>query len=274
MNNLPSVRFSALVLCTLLYAKHSVAYESPLYDSSIVHKPSSSVGGNIKAYGAGGPHPSLIKAADAFEKKTGKKVEIIYGPESKWTKDAQKDADIIFSPSEQSMTAFLENYKFINQEDVKPIYIRPAVIAVKPGNPKKISGIESLIDGNYNIIVTEGKGTYNTSGTGLWEDVVGRLGKVSDIAKFKRNIIAYEQGSGSGFKAFQEKGDAWITWIDWPLSNKEKASFVEIEENRRIYRVLSIAVSKGADKNAQMFADFLLEPEAKMFFNEYGWYNH
>jgi len=43
---------------------------------------------------------------------------------------------MLWGTSEQSMTAFLETYKTFDSAKVEPIYIRPAVIAVKKGNPK------------------------------------------------------------------------------------------------------------------------------------------
>ena len=63
---------------------------------------------------------------------------MIFGPESKWTKDAQRNADIIWGTSEQSMTAYLESYKEFKSHEVEPIFIKRAVTAVQKGNPKSI----------------------------------------------------------------------------------------------------------------------------------------
>lgn len=266
------MKFKKLIIATsTLLASFAACAGGQFLDTKIVHQPEDGV---VRLYGPGGPHPALINAAASFEKKTGQRVEVIYGPESKWSKEAQQRADIIFSASEQSMTAYLENYPFITSKDVKPMFIHPAVIAVAKGNPKNIKSFEDLINRPLKIIVTEGKGTYNTSGTGLWEDIAGRLGKLDDIKKTRANIVAFEQGSGAAFKAFQDlKADAWITWNDWTIANPAKMDMVAIEPERRIYRDFNLAISPKADAGAAKFAAYLESAEGAKFFKDAGWSN-
>ncbi|WP_252177510.1 substrate-binding domain-containing protein [Endozoicomonas sp. 4G] len=242
--------------------------EGVFYDAAIEHQPADGV---IRLYGPGGPHTALIKVAEAYEKKTGKKVEVIFGPETKWTHDAQAKADIIFGASEQSITAYLENYHFISEKDVQPVYLRRATIAVKEGNPKDIQGFDDLLKPGIKVVVTEGKGVYNTSGTGLWEDIAGREGSLQDIQKLRKNIVAFEKGSGAAFKAFDKKADAWITWIDWPLANSSKVDYVELEKTRTIYRDMNIAVSPKADPATADFVKFLNSSEGEKLVATLGW---
>lgn len=258
-----------IIVTATIMASFSTYAGGQFLDTSIAHQPKDGV---VHLYGPGGPHTALIKAAASFEKKTGQRVEVIYGPEKKWSKDAQQRADIIFSASEQSMTAYLENYPFISSNDVIPMFIHPAVIAVAKGNPKNIKSFEDLINQPMKIVVTEGKGTYNTSGTGLWEDIAGRLGKLDDIKKVRKNIVAFEQGSGAAFKSFQDlKADAWITWSDWPIDNADKVDMVTIEPERRIYRDFNMAISPNADVGAAQFAAYLETTEGAQFFKDEGW---
>jgi len=240
-----------------------------LDDPSIKHQPKDGI---VKLYGAGGPHTAFRKVADAFEKKTGVKVEIIAGPEATWSKQAQADADIIWGTSEQSMTAFLETYTSFSSKQVEPIYVRPAVIAVKKGNPKGISGFDDLLKDGMRIVVTEGAGVSNTSGTGVWEDVAGRLGRLEDVTKFRKNIIAFAKGSGASFKAFKEQNaDAWITWPNWPITHPDEADLVEIADDRKIWRDVSVALSPGADPAAKSFLEFLVTAEAQKLMKTEGW---
>ena len=245
------------------------AQNTGLFDPAIKHQPKD---GMVKLYGAGGPHTALKKVADAWMKKTGNKVEIIAGPETTWSKKAQTDADIIWGTSEQSMTAFLETYKTFSSDQVKPIYLRPTVIAVKAGNPKGIKGFDDLLKDGMKIVVTEGSGIANTSGTGTWEDVAGRLGKLSDVTAFRKNIVAFSTGSGASFKAFKDKdADAWITWPNWPATQKEALSEVPIETSRQVWRDLSVAVAADADPAAQEFVNYLVTPEAQALMKTEGW---
>ncbi|MCG9682926.1 substrate-binding domain-containing protein [Vibrio sp. Isolate23] len=261
-------RHLILTSLAMVFASTS-SFASPKLDPNIVHQPRDGV---INVYGPGGPDTALRHAAEAFTKNSGVKVNVIAGPESKWTLGAQKNADLIFGSSEQSMSAFVETYPFISHQDVEPVYLRRAVIAVPKGNPKNISGIKDLLDKPSRIVVTEGLGVYNTSGTGVWEDVVGRTGSLTDVQNFRSKIIEYAKGSGASFKAFQQQNaDAWITWIHWPLNHKDKVDFVEIEPERRIYRDLTLAKTKGAEPQTQAFIDFVKSSEGNLFFAREGW---
>ncbi|MBU1232860.1 MAG: substrate-binding domain-containing protein [Proteobacteria bacterium] len=240
-----------------------------MFDATIVHAPKDGV---VRVFGPGGPHTAFIKAGKAFEAQTGKKVEVVFGPECKWTKDAQKGADLIFGSSEQSMTAFLETYKFVESKNVEPLYIRRTVIVAQKGNPKKINGFADLLNPGTSVIVTEGKGVYNTSGTGVWEDVAGRLGSLDDVKKLRSNIVSFEKGSGASFKAFKKLGaDAWITWIHWPIDNPQVAEYVEIEPERRIHRVTNIVISPAADPETNEFVSFIKSEKGAEIFASEGW---
>jgi accessory colonization factor AcfC len=259
---------SIAAICTYL-SSAAFAQDRPLYDPSIKHMPKDGV---VKLYGAGGPHTAFQKVADAWKKKTGKRVEIIAGPEHTWSAQAQADADILWGTSEQSMTAFLETYKTFSSKQVEPIYIRPTIIAVKKGNPKKIKRFEDLLNDGVKIVVTEGAGVSNTSGTGTWEDVAGRLGRLEDIRLFRRNIVAFGKGSGASLKAFKDlDADAWITWPDWPVTHSDVLEEVAIAPERRIWRDVNVALSPDADPEAKEFLDFLVTKEAQALMKTEGW---
>ena len=228
--------------------------------------------GIINLYGAGGPHTAFIKVAEAYTEKTGVKVKVNFGPESKWQADALKNADIIWGTSEQSTTAFLENYPAFASDDVEPIYIRKAVIAVQKGNPKNIQGFEDLIVDGMKIVVTEGAGVYNTSGTGLWEDIAGRLGSLAEVQRFRKNIIDFAKGSGASFRAFKNKNaDAWITWSHWPLTHTDVVDMVQLSDERVIYRDLTIVTNTDVDKATNDFINFLKSDDGFLLFETEGW---
>lgn len=264
MKKLPTV--AAVCIC---FSSAAFAQDSRLYDPSIKHVPKDGV---VRFYGAGGPHTAFQKVAGAWEQKAGKRVVIIAGPELTWSAQAQKDADILWGTSEQSMTAFLETYKTFSSAQVEPIYIRPTIIAVKKGNPKQIEGFEDLLKPGIKIVVTEGAGVSNTSGTGTWEDVAGRLGRLEDIRSFRRNIVAFGKGSGASLKAFKElDADAWITWPDWPVTYSDVLEEIPIAPERQIWRDVNVALSSDADPEAKEFLDFLVTEEAQALMKTEGW---
>ncbi len=245
------------------------AQESPLFDPSIKHAPKDGV---VKLYGAGGPHTAFQKVADVWQVKTGQTVEVIAGPERKWSPMAQADADILWGTSEQSMTAFLETYHTFSSDQVVPIYIRPTIIAVKKGNPKGITGFDDLLAPGMKIVVTEGAGVYNTSGTGAWEDVAGRLGRLQDVTAFRKNIVTFAKGSGASYRAFMsEDADAWITWPNWPVTKSDDLAAVALAPERTVWRDVNVALSPDADPQAQDFLDFLVTEEAQAIMKTEGW---
>lgn len=262
-------RVILITAATVLMSASVSQAGSSLFDPSIKHNPKDGV---IKLYGAGGPHTAFRKVADVFEKRTGKKVEVIAGPEKKWSPKAQADADIIWGTSEQSMTAFLETYQTFSSKQVKPIYIRPTIIAVKKGNPKAIKGFDDLLKDGMKIIVTEGAGVYNTSGTGAWEDVAGRLGRLDDVVKFRNNIVFFAKGSGASFRAFKKlDADAWITWPNWPVTKSDILEPVAVSNERQVWRDVNIAISPKADPEAKTFLEFLVSEEAAKIMKTEGW---
>lgn len=272
LKNLASFSAVALLLggCQSLQqqGESSAATAATLKDDALVHAPRDGV---IRIYGAGGPQNAFEEASKLFERRTGASVEVVFGPESKWSADAQVQADILWGTAEQSMSAFLQTYTEFPSDRVEPLYIRPAVIAVQKGNPKNIRGFEDLLRDGMRIVVVEGQGVYNTSGTGVWEDIAGRLGSLEDIVRFRRNIIAYSLGSGAGFKAFREQNaDAWITWSYWPIDNPMEADSVSFEDDRVIWRDISVVVSPKADPRAHDFISFLKTDAAIKVFEAHG----
>lgn len=263
------ILYTLLAFTAILVPAASMAQNQP---SATEVNRNQSLDGVIKLYGACGPQNALRKVADAWERGKGAKVKILCGPEPSWSKQAQVDADIIWGTSEQSMTAFLQSFPSFPSKNVVPIYLRPAIIAVKNGNPRRIQKFADLLQPGIRIVVTEGSGIANTSGTGTWEDIAGRLGNLEDVKRFRRNIVAFSTGSGASFKAFKElDADAWITWPEWAVDNPEVLQAIPISSNRSIWRDLNIALSSSADPQASSFIQYLISDEAQKLMRSYGY---
>jgi accessory colonization factor AcfC len=199
-------------------------------------------------------------------------VEVVGGPEPSWSRKAQADADILWGTAEEDITALLETYKDFAWENVMPIYIRPTIIAVKKGNPKHLSAFEDLLKDGMKIVVTDGAGVANTSGTGTWEDVAGREGHLEDIKRFRKNIVGFGKGSGPSYKLFVEKdADALITWPDWPITHSDEAEIVPLSKSRTIWRDVNVVPAHDADPQAKQFLDFLTSDRGAAIMKTEGW---
>ena len=263
------ILYTLLAFTAILVPAASMAQNQP---SATEVNRNQSLDGVIKLYGACGPQNALRKVADAWERGKGTKVKIICGPEPSWSQQAQVDADIIWGTSEQSMTAFLQSFPSFPSKNVVPIYLRPAIIAVKNGNPRRIQKFADLLQPGIRIVVTEGSGIANTSGTGTWEDIAGRLGNLEDVKRFRRNIVDFSTGSGASFKAFKElDADAWITWPEWAVDNPKVLQAIPISSNRSIWRDLNIALSSSADPQASSFIQYVISDAAQKLMRSYGY---
>lgn len=235
---------------------------------------SSTAYADIHLYGPGGPHTALLDAARLYSEKTGVTVNIHYGPQHKWNEEARKNADILFGASEQSALAIIRDHKErFSEKDIQPIYLRKSILLVKKGNPKNIRSIDDLTKTGIGIIVNDGGGTSNTSGTGVWEDIAGRKGNIETVAAIRKNIILYAPNSGTARNALENQPDAdvWITWADWAASNPGIGDVVEIAPDYVIWRDMNIAIRHDADAETRQFAAWLQTDEAAPAFKKYGW---
>lgn len=86
----------------------------------------------INVYGSGGPHVALIEAAELFKEQTGITVNITFGPQATWQDKALKNADILYSASDNQMVAFLQTHsKNFKQENISPLYLHKSIILVQ-----------------------------------------------------------------------------------------------------------------------------------------------
>ena len=225
----------------------------------------------LHVYGPGGPAPAIKEAAADFEKKSGIKVEITAGPTPQWIEKAKSDADIIYSGSETMMTDFVVALDGrIAHSEVQPLYLRPLSILVRPGNPKKITGLNDILAPGVKILVVNGAGQ-----NGVWEDMAGRKGDIKTVKSLRKNIVSYAKNSAEARQQWMEQPeiDAWLIWNIWQISNPSVADVVEIEPEYAIFRDTAVVLTtQGKTKDAaQQFVDFLSSPDGARIFRKWGW---
>lgn len=225
----------------------------------------------LRLYGPGGPAPAMKEAAQAFEAERGIPVEVTAGPSGQWIGKAKKDADIVFSGSENMMTSFLRELDgVILEKTVRPLYVRPSTILVRPGNPKKIAGIHDLLEPGLKILVVEGAGQ-----NGMWEDVVGRTGSIDMIRAFRNNIVLHAKNSGEAKEQWTKDPslDAWLIWNVWEIAAPDLADQVEVEPELRIWRDTAVVLTlRGEAKPyASEFIEFLESEKGRAIFARWGW---
>ncbi len=225
----------------------------------------------LHVYGPGGPAPAMKEAAQVFGKAHGIDVQVTAGPTGQWLAQAKGDADVVFSGSEAMMSDFVTAFGGqIEPASVRPLYVRPSAILVRPGNPSHISGLADLMRSGHKILVVNGSGQ-----GGLWEDVVGRTGDIAAIAAFRGNIGNFAATSADAKQvwAADKTFDAWIIWNIWQVANPAIADMVPIEPEYRIYRDTGVVLTQraAARPEAKAFADYLASGEGARIFAKWGW---
>jgi accessory colonization factor AcfC len=225
---------------------------------------------SLHVYGPGGPLPAVREAAAVFAHEHGINIVVTSGPTPQWLAKARNDADVIFSGSEAMMSDFIVKMPAIDPASVKPLYLRPAAILVRPRNPRHIHGIRDLLQPGHRILVVNGAGQQ-----GLWEDVAGRLGNIGSVRAFRANIVKVAANSAQARKAWIDDRslDAWLIWTIWQVANPTLADQVAIEPAYAIYRDVDIALTKRgeASQDAKAFAAFLNTSRAAAIFAKWGW---
>lgn len=225
----------------------------------------------LRVYGPGGPYEAMRAAAAEFSRAAGVQVEVIAGPTPKWLAQAKVDADLVYSGAEFMMTDLIAAMEgVIDETSVLPLYLRPAAILVRPGNPKRIRDFPDLLKPGTNILVVQGAGQ-----TGLWEDMAGKQGDIRTVRELRKNIRAVMPNSADAKKRWLEDRslDVWLTWNTWQRANPTAADLVPVSEPYVIYRDCGIAVTKPGrgKKAAAQFVEFLLSPDGARVFAKWGW---
>ena len=235
----------------------------------------------LMVYGPGGPLPAMQDAAGVFERTTGICVVVTGGPTGPWLAKARGDADVIVSGAENMMTDYIKQLGDtaggaasppgrIDESTIVPLYLRPAAILTRKGNPRHIRGFEDLMRPGMKVLVVQGAGQ-----NGLWEDVAGRRGNIADVRAFRRNIGAVAANSGEAKTTWTDdlSFDAWLIWNIWQVANPTVADVVPLSKRWVVYRDAGVALTaKGAGRqSARHFVAFLQSPAGARAFSRWGW---
>ena len=222
----------------------------------------------LNVYGPGGPKGPMEELALKFTEETGIKVNLVAGPQSAWLDSAKQNADLIYGGSEYMLTELAGNHSNLIDEDTRTeLYARASGILVRKGNPKNIQSLEDLAKEGIEIIDVNGAGQL-----GLWEDLAGRKGLISDI---QNNIAISVTSSAEAIEQWKadSKYDAWITYESWHYRLTEETDLVELPEDEKLYRGTPIAITKDSinKENAQKFIDYLKTESSHEVFVKWGW---
>ena len=148
----------------------------------------------------------------------------------------------------------------------RTIAYRRSAIIVPKGNPANISSVEDLARPGVRVGVS-----VIDCLKGLWEDVATRLGLLDAI---RRNITFYANGCIAIVEAVAEGTvDAAFGWTAFGHLADDRIEVVEMSPDQQVARGTGVGMLSFSSQPeaATQFMDFLTTPEARSFYEEYGW---
>ena len=109
--------------------------------------------GVLHVYGPPGPSPAIEQAALLFGSRNAIRVEVVSGPVGEWIDRAKLNADLIFTDAAFAMTDLLRAEDLaVDEVSVAPLYVRPPVTLVRPGNPKKVRDFAGILKRDMGVM--------------------------------------------------------------------------------------------------------------------------
>jgi accessory colonization factor AcfC len=222
----------------------------------------------LRVYGPVGPLTPVRGCAERFSRARGVKVVVDGGPEERWWSRAEKDGDVVFGGAEYMLTDLDRRRPgFLDPATRRSLWVRPAAILVRRGNPKRIAGLPDLARPGVKLLDVNGAGQL-----GLWEDLAGRMGLIPDL---QRNMAVVTTNTSEAIAAWRNHPelDAWVTFASWHDRLRDEADLVELPPAERIYRGTPVAATARSEQRelALAFIEFLAGDECHAVFRQAGW---
>lgn len=154
----------------------------------------------------------------------------------------------------------------VRKGERRTIANRASAIIVPAGNPKNIQSVADMAQPGVRVGVS-----VLDCLKGLWEDISGRLGLVS---KIRNNITYYANGCIAIVEAAAEgQFDAGFGWTSFQHLEPGRIEVIEMPKEQQVLRGTGVGMLSFA-KNiepARKFMDFLITPESRAFYKEFGW---
>lgn len=154
----------------------------------------------------------------------------------------------------------------VQRHERRTIAYRASAIIVPAGNPKNIRGVEDLARPGVRVGVS-----VIDCLRGLWEDISGRLGLLD---KIRKNISYYANGCIAIVEAVADNQvDAAFAWSAFKHLEPDRIEVIEMPKEQQVLRGTGVGMLSFAKdtESARKFMDFLITPEARAFYKEYGW---
>lgn len=218
--------------------------------------------------------PPTTEAARVFEKKTGIKVDIIFGGSGHVLSQMKlsKRGDLYFPGSSDYMELAKREGLVLPETEEIVVYVVPA-INVQKGNPHHIKGLKDLLKPGLRVAIANPEGVcVGAYAVEIFEQALSP----AEREQLKANIRNYTGSCEQTATAISLKlVDAVIGWRVFQYWDPARIETVPLPKEV-IPRIgyIPIAISKYSKqpKLAQRFIDFLTSPEGAAIYAKYSYF--
>lgn len=218
--------------------------------------------------------PPTTDAARAFEKKTGVKVDVVFGGSGYVLAQMKlaKQGDLYFPGSSDYMELAKREGHVLPQTEKVIVYVVPA-INVQKGNPHHIQGLKDLLKPGLRVAIANPEGVC----VGAYAvEIFEKELTPAERERLKQNIKNYTGSCEQTATAISLKlADAVIGWRVFQYWDPERIETVPLPREQ-IQRIgyIPIAISKYSKnpKLAQQFIDFVTGPEGQAIYARYSYF--
>lgn len=229
---------------------------------------------SLMVFAGAASKPPTEEAAKAFEKKTGLKVDVVFGGSGYVLSQMMlsKQGDIYFPGSSDYMEIAKKKGVVFPETEKYVVYLVPA-INVQKGNPKNIKTLKDLTRPGLKVAIANPEGVC----VGAYAvEIIEKNFTPKEKAQFKNNLINYTESCEKTATAISLKAaDAVIGWRVFHYWDPERIETIPLKKSE-ISRIgyIPVAIAKYTQKRelAQKFIDFLLSEEGKAIYRKYNYF--
>lgn len=223
--------------------------------------------------GAAG-RPPVEEAAKTFERKTGVKVDLVFGGSGYVMSQMilGRKGDIYFPGSSDYMELAKKKGVVFPETERYVVYLVPA-INVQKGNPKNIKSLKDLTRPGIKVAIANPEGVC----VGAYAiEIIEKNFSPQEKAQFRKNLINYTESCEKTATAISLKAaDAVIGWSVFEHWDPERIQTIPLKkEEITRFGYIPIAISRFTKNRvlAQRFIDFILSGEGKAIFRKYNYF--